>query len=84
MEAKWPVYLYLTEHYNKGVLPKDLPVKGKFRSHANFEKNLGAVHAAEYPYIFGLMVLGQHEFDEADKVVHKTLVEAIGSFAKTG
>uniref|UniRef100_A0A914CR43 Carboxylesterase type B domain-containing protein n=1 Tax=Acrobeloides nanus TaxID=290746 RepID=A0A914CR43_9BILA len=71
MEAKWPVYLYLTEHYNKGVLPKDLPVKG-------------AVHAAEYPYIFGLMVLGQHEFDEADKVVHKTLVEAIGSFAKTG
>jgi hypothetical protein len=30
------------------------------------------------------MVLGQYEFDEADKVVLKTLVEAIGSFVKNG
>lgn len=73
--AKWPVFFYSTEYFDKHTHPEDIPVRGSY-------------HSIEYPYLFGIpipYVPGKAVSISAEGAEFKKhLVESFAQFAKTG
>uniref|UniRef100_F1KZX8 Carboxylic ester hydrolase n=1 Tax=Ascaris suum TaxID=6253 RepID=F1KZX8_ASCSU len=67
----WPVWLYVTDHYNPALFRRDLPVKG-------------ATHVGEFPYLFGIFPYGEFLFDEDETQMQFAMVEALRKFIKNG
>jgi carboxylesterase type B len=87
VEAKhqtgWPVWLYVTEHYNPTMFPPNLTVKG-IPSLGFGRAGLGAFHAELFSYMFELHALGPFEFDNRERRMQATINDAIVAFARTG
>uniref|UniRef100_A0A0M3HWK6 Carboxylic ester hydrolase n=1 Tax=Ascaris lumbricoides TaxID=6252 RepID=A0A0M3HWK6_ASCLU len=67
----WPVWLYVTDHYNPALFRRDLPVKG-------------ATHVGEFPYLFGIFPYGEFLFDEDETQMQFAMLEALRKFIKNG
>ncbi|GMT11308.1 hypothetical protein PFISCL1PPCAC_2605, partial [Pristionchus fissidentatus] len=64
-------YVYLWEHYNKGLFKEDDPVPA-------------SVHINEMPYIVGLQALGKFEWDEEESKLRERARQMMTSFIKNG
>jgi len=64
----WPVYLYLSNYMNPRI---KLPVLGTYSTY-------------EFPYLFGLSVVGPFEFDPEDRKLQSLMVASFTNFVHTG
>jgi carboxylesterase type B len=67
-EEGWPVYLYLSNYMNPKI---KLPVLGTYSTY-------------EFPYLFGLSVVGPFEFDQADRKLQSLIVSSFANFVHSG
>jgi hypothetical protein len=67
-EEGWPVHLYLSNYMNPKI---KLPVLGTYSTY-------------EFPYLFGLSVVGPFEFDQADRKLQTMMVMSFANFVHTG
>jgi carboxylesterase type B len=64
----WPVYLYLSNYMNPKI---KLPVLGTYSTY-------------EFPYLFGLSVVGPFEFEKEDRKLQSLIVSSFANFVHTG
>ncbi|KAI6175089.1 Carboxylic ester hydrolase [Aphelenchoides bicaudatus] len=67
-EEGWPVYLYLSNYMNPRI---KLPVLGTYSTY-------------EFPYLFGLSVVGPFEFDPEDRKLQSLIVSSFANFVHSG
>ncbi|KAI6180382.1 Carboxylic ester hydrolase [Aphelenchoides besseyi] len=67
-EENWPVFLYLTNYMNPKI---KLPVLGTYSTY-------------EFPYLFGLSVVGPFEFDQQDRKLQTLIVMSFANFVHSG
>jgi len=64
----WPVYLYLSNYMNPKI---KLPVLGTYSTY-------------EFPYLFGVSVVGPFEFDQEDRKLQSLMVSSFANFVHNG
>ncbi|CAJ0589179.1 unnamed protein product [Cylicocyclus nassatus] len=72
-KAGWKMYAYSFDHYNDAIWNSDVP-----------ERLRGSPHVNEYPYIFGLFILGNFEMGEKEQIVADVIQQSFINFVKSG
>ncbi|CAJ0589157.1 unnamed protein product [Cylicocyclus nassatus] len=72
-KAGWTIYAYFLDHYNDAIWNDRVPKRLR-----------GAAHASEFPYINGMHMLGDFEFDENEQRIADISQQSIIEFVKSG